>query len=735
MKTYGNIFFWLKDYQKKYSTLLRVYLPYFSSQSQEYLWLWLFAGTLLISNIFQALIFGSINSGVGTFFATMSSSLVSNTQIIQALIDLVKPSVVYVGAILTTAVVRGKLIKQINQLLQKDLGQEWVSSNISYAQGFSLENDQLKEIKGCNKDDKIKYSDFFSHDISKGSAQFVNIFDDFFYKLTNSFVGAYYLLQFAPFIYIPFGPAYLIFPGTLFVGGIFYSILYSVGVSLIGRKLFDISKDNKTNTSAFNNYTSHIEKYAEQIALIKSNKVEYNNFSYLAEKSIENESAINSIQSYLSSFTSLDYLLNMVTSTILCIPQIMARAIQESDLWSISNNFSQFNGILTWPADKYYDLTDAAVIADRTLQAKKQSALWENVLQARNLDFTISNNTKEFSIKGLAIEGNENCDFIMLSRLPRPNQIPKLQFKANKAYAFIEDKLYYIDKTKNKITKLSSNNQGLTRLKIELGFKIDYEHYVQDLSKQKLKIISRHTGHQHDNVILQSTNLTFKQGKIYLVTGENGIGKSTLLRTFSGLWPFAQGKINFPCDEKDIFVLPQQSFIPQNATLYDVIAYPGKCQQKSDRDRIIKILKDLHFDEQNKYLSKADSKEWNNVSGGERQKIAIARILFQQPKIVFLDEPFVGLSPTSTQRAKSMLKKLVAEQGTTILYIDHPSNLQHENSFYDEHYEFKDKALHLQLKQAVSILPAYKDAVRKQKRSMNKDEANSNRRRKNSLNR
>lgn len=174
-------------------------------------------------------------------------------------------------------------------------------------------------------------------------------------------------------------------------------------------------------------------------------------------------------------------------------------------------------------------------------------------------------------------------------------------------------------------------------------------------------------------------NLSFKipGGKATVITGPSGIGKTTLFRCFAGLWPFAQGEIVLPSNNKDgtqrVHCIPQQSYFPYRGTLLEAIYYPDNKNKDTitqpERTEIIKLMKAFGFREETiRNLDVND--EWNKkLSGGEQQKIAIIGALIKRPDVIFIDEGTNALD----QKSKALVEKYLKEKLplATIVAIDH----------------------------------------------------------------
>lgn len=147
-------------------------------------------------------------------------------------------------------------------------------------------------------------------------------------------------------------------------------------------------------------------------------------------------------------------------------------------------------------------------------------------------------------------------------------------------------------------------------------------------------------------------NLSYimEPGKSYLISGDNGVGKTTLIKILGRIWVFAQGEIIFPKDKK-IFFIPQNNYMSAG-TLRDMIFYPSFKDERITED----LLEQVNLG----HLSgRIDNQEnWSvSLSLGEQQKIAIARALIQKPDILVMDETTSGI----TQEDQEMLYKMLRQ--------------------------------------------------------------------------
>jgi len=179
-----------------------------------------------------------------------------------------------------------------------------------------------------------------------------------------------------------------------------------------------------------------------------------------------------------------------------------------------------------------------------------------------------------------------------------------------------------------------------------------------------------------DAIIVQGVSIHLAQGEVVAIIGPNGSGKSTLIKSFLGFARLFQGRVFY--QGKDITgiasdravsmgigYVPQINNIFPNLTItenLDMGAYHrhGKASIKAGIAEIFETFPELEA--RKKALA-------GNLSGGERQMLAIARAMMSQPKVLFLDEPLASLSP---KPASAILSKMegIRNNGTPIIIIE-----------------------------------------------------------------
>lgn len=169
------------------------------------------------------------------------------------------------------------------------------------------------------------------------------------------------------------------------------------------------------------------------------------------------------------------------------------------------------------------------------------------------------------------------------------------------------------------------------------------------------------TGHR----LLARTELRVQPGDSILLRGPSGSGKSTLFRALAGIWPLASGRVALP--ESSMFI-PQHPYFP-NASLRDALAYPEPATNYDDAT-LKQALCDALLPQLVDQLDVVDA--WGQkLSGGELQRLALARVFLKKPAWVFADEATSALDEEAEKTLYRRLMDLVKEGGGAIVSIAH----------------------------------------------------------------
>jgi ABC-type uncharacterized transport system fused permease/ATPase subunit len=159
-------------------------------------------------------------------------------------------------------------------------------------------------------------------------------------------------------------------------------------------------------------------------------------------------------------------------------------------------------------------------------------------------------------------------------------------------------------------------------------------------------------------------SLNIKPGSRWIVRGPSGSEKSTLMRAMATLWPFGAGKISRPA-RRQLF-LPQKSYLPIG-TLKEILCYPSESAAFTD-DQCRHALQLCRLSQLGERLDRAA--DWSRqLSPGEQQRIAIARVLLQRPDFLFLDEATNALDGESESAIYGLLFRQLSH--TAIVSISH----------------------------------------------------------------
>ena len=170
--------------------------------------------------------------------------------------------------------------------------------------------------------------------------------------------------------------------------------------------------------------------------------------------------------------------------------------------------------------------------------------------------------------------------------------------------------------------------------------------------------------------VVKDAEVDIMPGERVLVAGESGTGKSTLVRAISGLWPWGEGNVQVASGAK-MFLMPQRAYVPVG-TLRRAATYPEPADSKGIEE-VAEALKRVGL----KHLIDRLEEEapWDQtLSGGEKQRLAFARILLQRPDIVVLDEATSALDPDSQDKLMELLTTEL--DATTIVSVGHRPELE-----------------------------------------------------------
>ena len=181
---------------------------------------------------------------------------------------------------------------------------------------------------------------------------------------------------------------------------------------------------------------------------------------------------------------------------------------------------------------------------------------------------------------------------------------------------------------------------------------------------------------------IRGVSLTVQQGEISTVLGSNGAGKTTILKTISGIIDPRKGSVVFKgvdiTAQDPAFIVQQGlSHVPEGREVFALLSVRDNllmgAYTRHDRDGVARDLETVfgYFP----ILRERSHQAAGLLSGGQQQMLAISRALMARPDLILLDEPSLGLSPKLTREIFEIVVRINREHGTTILLVEQNANM------------------------------------------------------------
>ena len=173
-----------------------------------------------------------------------------------------------------------------------------------------------------------------------------------------------------------------------------------------------------------------------------------------------------------------------------------------------------------------------------------------------------------------------------------------------------------------------------------------------------------------NNFVLKDISLTIEKNKSTIILGQSGCGKSVLIKTIYQLFKFDSGSILY--DNKSEVDIDKFSMLFQYGALFDSlkifenIAFTDFINNKLiSNKKVLSLMYDVGLD--GSILDKYPSE----ISGGMKKRVAFARALYKNPKVIFLDEPTTGLDPINSDKINDLILKVINKRKITAVTITH----------------------------------------------------------------
>ena len=188
---------------------------------------------------------------------------------------------------------------------------------------------------------------------------------------------------------------------------------------------------------------------------------------------------------------------------------------------------------------------------------------------------------------------------------------------------------------------------------------------------------------------IRGVSLQVRRGEIATVLGSNGAGKTTILKTISGIIDPRRGSIEFKGQDitarDPAFVVRQGlSHVPEGREVFPLLSVQDNlamgAYSRNDRDGVARDLEAVYgyFP----ILQQRATQDAGLLSGGQQQMLAISRALMAAPDLILLDEPSLGLSPKLTKEIFEIVVRINRERGATILLVEQNANMALNASDY-----------------------------------------------------
>ena len=181
---------------------------------------------------------------------------------------------------------------------------------------------------------------------------------------------------------------------------------------------------------------------------------------------------------------------------------------------------------------------------------------------------------------------------------------------------------------------------------------------------------------------IRGVSLKVRQGEIVTVLGSNGAGKTTILKTISGIIDPRKGSIEFQGKDitaKDPAHIVQQglSHVPEGREVFPLLSVKDNllmgAYTRKDRDGVARDMESVYT--YFPILRERAAQDAGLLSGGQQQMLAISRAIMAAPHLILLDEPSLGLSPKLTKEIFEIVVRINRERGTTILLVEQNANM------------------------------------------------------------